>query len=92
MPFVTEEHEIVRSEHGIVRLERDVMIGGALGHFEVRRSPGVGLMAETTLDGALVVHFFFLGSFTFSVVFVFGYLFKDSICIECNSCVYFVLV
>ena len=31
------------------------MIGGALGHFEVRRSPGVRLMAETTPDGALVV-------------------------------------
>jgi len=50
-----EEHVIVRLEHGIVRSERDVMIGGALGLVEVRRSPGVGLTAETTANGALVV-------------------------------------
>ena len=31
------------------------MIGGVIGHAEVRRSSGVGLMAETTADGALVV-------------------------------------
>ena len=46
--FVTEEHEIVRSE-------RDMMIGGALGRVEVRRNPEVGLMAETSAVGALVV-------------------------------------
>ena len=57
--FVTEEHEIVRSE-------RDMMIGGALGRVEVRRNPEVGLMAETSSVGALVVWVFpssFLGSF-----------------------------
>ena len=43
----------------IVRSERDVMIGGALGHVEVRRSLEVGLMAETIADGALVFFFFF---------------------------------
>ena len=42
----------------IVRSERDVMIGGALGHVEVRRSLEVGLMAETIADGALVFFFF----------------------------------
>ena len=47
----------------IVRSERDVMIGGALGHVEVRRSLEVGLMAETIADGALVFLFFFFGSF-----------------------------
>ena len=31
------------------------MIKGALSHVEVRQSPGVGLMAEATADGALVV-------------------------------------
>ena len=31
------------------------MIGGALGRVEVRRSLGVILMGETTIDGALVV-------------------------------------
>ena len=36
-----EEHEIVRLEHGIVRSERDVMIGGALGCVKARRSPKV---------------------------------------------------
>ena len=46
--FVTEEN-------GIVRLERDVMIGGALRRVDVRRSLGVILMAKTTVDGALVV-------------------------------------
>ena len=45
----------VIKEHGIVSSENDVMIGGALGHFEVRRSPGVGLMAETIADGPLVL-------------------------------------
>ena len=53
--FVIKEHRIIRSEHGIVRSKREVMIGGALGRVEVRRSPGVGLMVETTADGALVV-------------------------------------
>ena len=52
--FVTEEHEIFRLEHEIVRSERDVMIKGALGCVEVRRSPEVGLMAKTIVDGALV--------------------------------------
>ena len=46
----------------IVRLERDVMIGGALGHVEVRRSLEVGLMAETIVDGALVFFFWFISS------------------------------
>ena len=59
--FVTEEH-------GIVRSERDVMIGGVLGRVEVRRSPKVGLMAETTTDGALV--FFFCGLFFFFFRFI----------------------
>ena len=49
--FVTEEHEIVR-------LERDMMIGGALGRVEVRRNPEVGLMAETSAVRALVVWVF----------------------------------
>ena len=49
--FVTEEHEIVRSE-------RDMMIGGALGRVEVRQNPEVGLMAETSAVGALVVWVF----------------------------------
>ena len=53
--FVTEEHRIVRAEHGIVRSERDVMIGGAFGGVDVRQSPEVGLMAESTTNGALVV-------------------------------------
>ena len=53
----------VIKEHGIVSSENDVMIGGALGHVEVRRSLEVGLMAETIADGALVFFFFFLGSF-----------------------------
>ena len=45
---------VVRLEHEIVRSERDVMIKGALGCVEVRRSPEVGLMAKTIVDGALV--------------------------------------
>ena len=44
------------------------MIGGVLGRVEVRRSPKVGLMAETTTDGALV--FFFCGSFFFFFRFI----------------------
>ena len=82
--FVTKEHRIVRSEHEIVRSKREAMIGGALGRVEVRQSPGVGLMVETTADGALVVWVlhFFIDSFPLSVVFVFGYLFEDSICIN----------
>ena len=32
-----------------------MMIGGALGRVEVRRNPEVGLMAETSAVGALVV-------------------------------------
>ena len=55
MLFVTEEHRIVRVEHEIVRSERDVMIGGAFGGVDVRQSPEVGLMAESTTNGALVV-------------------------------------
>ena len=31
------------------------MIGGVLGRVKVRQSPGVGLMAKTIADGALVV-------------------------------------
>ena len=71
---------VVRSEHRIDRLERDVMIGGVFGHVEVRWSLGVGLMAEITANGALVVwvlHFFFFGSFPLSSfcfwVFVWGF-------------------
>ena len=72
------------------------MIKGALGRVEVRRSPEVGLMAKTIVDGALVFlvlfSFLFLGSFPLSVFFDFGYLYDDLVCIECSACVYFVLV
>ena len=67
------------------------MIGGVLGHVEVRWSLGVGLMAEITANGALVVwvlHFYFFWVHFLSIVFIFGYLFEVSICIECNTCIF----